>query len=119
MRKLLIASLLLLGPSAYATDYVECEAIKKVIDRNAIQRKQAIENSYEEFKNKKIKEKYGKLCIELGYASDQYGDCKNRERSIWRFHKEEGNAYRESLDARYQKIDERAKKDFSSKGCYW
>ncbi len=106
-------------PSAYALDYVECEAIKRVIDRNSIQREKALEESHDKFINKKIKEKYGNICIELGYSSPKYTDCRNDERNVWRFHKTEGNTYRKSLEAKYQKIEERAKKDFTSKGCYW
>ena len=119
MRRLLIALFLLLVPSAQALDYVECEAIKAVIDRNSIQKKQAFEDSYDNFKSKKIKERYGKLCVELGYSSPKYSDCTSYERSIWRFHKEEGNTYRKSLEARYQAIEERAKNDFTNEGCYW
>ena len=119
MRRLVIALFLLLVPSAHALDYVKCEAIKAVIDRNSIQKKKAFEDSYDKFKSKKIKERYGNLCIELGYSSPNYSECKSYERSIWRFHEKEGNAYRKSLEARYQKIEERAKEDFTNEGCYW
>ena len=79
-----------------------------------IQKKKAFEDSYDKFKSKKIKERFGNLCIELGFSSPKYNECKSYERSIWRFHEKEGNAYRKSLEARYQKIEERAKEDFTN-----
>ena len=117
MRKLLIALLAFSIPSAHATNYVECEAIRAAIIRNQIQMKNAEENFYKAYEGKLVEEKYGEGIRSCYYDLDELRDeCKDWMNSIWRTEE-----YLKPLNATlapYKKNEKRAKKDFKKKGCY-
>ena len=122
MRRLLFVSLLFLIPSAHALDYVECEAIRSVISRNSVQRQELQKAGYDRFIGLKIREKYGNSsCYQVAqsYSNAKYDECRNYEKSVWETYAEELKSYRKNLKEQYNKIEERALKDFQKKGCYW
>ncbi len=121
MKRLLLTPFLLLIPSAQALDYVECEAIRAVISRNSIQRQKAFKDAYDDFKYKKMREKYGTiLCTKFGeYGTAKYKECRNFEDNVWKNFPKEGEEFRESVKLPYNNIEERASKDFDKKGCFW
>ena len=77
MKRLLLPLLALLIPAAYATNYVECEAIRSVITRNNIQLKNTIKDSYLAFKSKLINEKFKvNNCSEIEFEYVTNLDCR-------------------------------------------
>ena len=85
MRKLLIALLAFSIPSAHATNYVECEAIRAAIIRNQIQMKNAEENFYKAYEGKKVEGKYGEGIRDCFYDLNELRDeCEDWMNSVWK-----------------------------------
>ena len=120
MKRLLLPLLALLIPSAHATNYVECEAIRAVIARNGIQKDEAIKNARETFRQTKVKGSHnGKDCNDFSYGSNDREQCQSFELGIFTIFGDEYSKYKESIISPYKEIDERATKDFKKRGCYW
>ena len=119
MRKLLIALLAFSIPSAHATNYVECEAIRAVISRNEIQKEKAEENFYKSYESKKVEEKYGEGNRDCFYDLSEplRTECKDYMKSVWES-KEHLKLLKATLDP-HKEIAKRATNDFKKRGCYY
>ena len=122
MKRLLLPLLALLIPSAHATNYVECEAIRSVITRNNIQLENAIKDSYLAFKSKLINEKFQvNNCSEIDYEMEfvRNIDCKAFADKIPDSDSEEYKSFLIEYTQPYLDIDKRASGDFKKRGCYY
>ena len=121
MKRLLLPLLALLIPAAHATNYVECEAIRAVIVRTDLQKETAKEENKELFVATKVEEKYGKYDCPKDpmnfYNQDE--KCLEFKKNVWKNFKEEGDEYVKAGLALYDRISERAEKDFKKRGCYY
>tara|TARA_Y100001937_G_scaffold24062_1_gene34574 strand:+ start:11247 stop:11612 length:366 start_codon:yes stop_codon:yes gene_type:complete len=120
MKRLLLPLLALLIPSAHATNYVECEAIRSVITRNNIQLENAIKDSYLAFKSKLINEKFQvNNCSEIEFEYVDNLDCRLFAEKIPDSDSEEYKSFFIAYTQPYRDIDKRASSDFKKRGCYY
>ena len=113
MKRLLLAPLLLLITSCQSIDYEQCEAIQSVITRNNIQRELAIEEAYRDFQELKVQE----ALEEYGYidCDEEYGLCDSVRANAYEY--SDWGDYLNQRLIKYQKVDEKAQKDFKKRGC--
>ena len=119
MRKLLIALLAFSIPSAHATNYVECEAIRAAIIRNQIQMEKERVDTKAAFEVRKTREKYGKdisACYDLGWDTVEKKECDEWLKSV-SSSDEARKYYKKYLDP-LKKNEKRALKDYKKKGCF-
>ena len=122
MKRLLLPLLALLIPSAHATNYVECEAIRAVIMRNEIQMDKATKDAISRFKTSKIKEKYngkGYCVLDFPYGTSGREECKEFEETITTVFSDEAEKFIEPSVNPYREIEKRATNDFKKRGCYY
>tara|TARA_Y100001968_G_scaffold247734_1_gene232208 strand:- start:283 stop:693 length:411 start_codon:yes stop_codon:yes gene_type:complete len=135
MKRLLFSLILTIGfPAAVsATNYVECEAIRAVMSRTEIQKKEAISLAKSKFAKLKTREKYGTptpeflkkkggACYLYGgetVTSTKYKECESFKKNVWKNFKGEGAQYVIEQIKPYIDIEDRASKDFTKRGCYY
>ena len=123
MKKYFIPLLLSIGfpLSVSATNYLECEAISRVIVRNETQMKKASESAVITFEWKKISEKYPgyENCYDFPYDSYKHDECLNYQKKVTTVFKDEALNYIAEKQKPYKDIEKRATNDFKKRGCYW
>tara|TARA_B100000575_G_C22526774_1_gene340326 strand:- start:201 stop:485 length:285 start_codon:yes stop_codon:yes gene_type:complete len=94
MKRLILPLLASLIPSAHATNYVDCEAIRAVIARNDIQKDEAIKYARETFRQTKVKGSHnGNDCNDFSYGSSDREHCQSFELGIFTIFGDEYNKY--------------------------
>ena len=123
---LLLPLLALLIPSAHATNYVECEAIRAVITRNNMQIEDAEKAAIDLFVEKKIGEKFGlgntniKDCSQVADEDTLLrSTCDAYAKRVYSNSKEEAKPFLEEYKKTFIDVELRATKDFKKRGCYY
>ena len=134
MKKFLLIAFTCLIPSAHAVDYVKCEAIRSVLVRNEIQKRNVVEGAERPFKQKKLKERFPDLvenvngyvfCIDRS-TRKEISECDDFRNSILsvqsdgrtRLFEDEFQEYIKPKLKSYEERETRASKDWVKNDCF-